>query len=136
MNSGDQNHITSQNQQTNNDLLSSNKKLVDFTTLNEMLYGESSYIKEFADAALSSFGEFKENYCEYLKKRDEVNFRKAGHKIKPVAQMLGLEVIIDEYEQAKMLIWDQKEDKELDASCEKMSSICDQVLKELKELSA
>ncbi|MBO6524432.1 MAG: taurine dioxygenase [Balneolaceae bacterium] len=100
-----------------------------------MLYGEATYIKEFAEAALSSFSEFKENYCEYLKQRDEVNFRKAGHKIKPVAQMLGLEIIIDEYEQAKSLIWDKKEEKELHASCDKMSSICDQVLEELRELS-
>ncbi len=115
--------------------MSSNKKLVDFTTLNEMLYGEASYIQEFAVAALTSFGEFKENYCEYLKQRDEVNFRKAGHKIKPVAQMLGLEIIIEEYEQAKTLIWENKDDKELKASCDKMSKICSQILAELKELS-
>lgn len=115
--------------------MSSNKKLVDFTTLSEMLYGEASYIKEFAEAALTSFSEFKQNYCEHLKERDEVNLRKAGHKIKPVAQMLGLEIIIDEYEQAKALIWDKKSDQELKASCDKMSKICSQVLEELKELS-
>lgn len=115
--------------------MSSKDKLVDFSTLNEMLYGEAAYIKEFAEAALTSFKEFQENYCSFLKARDEVNFRKAGHKIKPVAQMLGLGLIIDEYEHGKALIWEKKEDKELKTSCDKMNSICSQVLNELKELA-
>lgn len=115
--------------------MSSKDKLVDFSTLNEMLYGETAYIKEFAEAALTSFNEFQENYCSFLLMRDEVNFRKAGHKIKPVAQMLGLGLIIDEYEHAKSLIWENKDDKELQSSCNKMSSICNQVLSELKELA-
>lgn len=100
-----------------------------------MLYGEAAYIKEFAEAALTSFKEFQENYCSFLKERDEVNFRKAGHKIKPVAQMLGLGLIIDEYEHGKALIWEKKDDKELKASCDKMNSICSQVLSELKDLA-
>ncbi len=115
--------------------MSSKDKLVDFTTLNEMLYGETAYIKEFAEAALTSFEEFRENYSSYLLDKDEVNFRKAGHKIKPVAQMLGLGLIIDEYEKAKSLIWDDKNEDELKASCDKMNSICNQVLDELKELA-
>jgi hypothetical protein len=109
--------------------------LVDFTTLTEMLYGEETYIKEFADAAVISFNEFKENYSQYLMKRDEINFRKAGHKIKPVAQMLGLDLILEEYEHAKTLLWDEKEDEELQASCDKMTEICDKVLKELSEIT-
>ncbi len=100
-----------------------------------MLYGEESYIKEFAEAALTSFAEFQENYSSYLLQRDEVNFRKAGHKIKPVAQMLGLGVIIEEYELAKSLIWDQKEEAELKASVKKMDKICNQVLAELNEIA-
>ena len=70
-----------------------------------MLYGEEKYIKEFAEAAISSFSEFSENYKKFLLARDETNFRKAGHKIKPVTQMLGLEQILEEYEHAKTLIW-------------------------------
>lgn len=100
-----------------------------------MLYGESAYIKEFAEAALTSFSEFQENYALFLKERDEVNFRKAGHKIKPVAQMLGLGLIIEEYEQGKMLIWDEKSDAEINTSCKKMNKICTQVLEELKEIA-
>lgn len=78
-------------------------KLIDFTSLNEMLYGDEKYIKEFAEAAIISFTEFKTNYSLFLQKRDEENFRRAGHKIKPVAQMLGLNSIVDEYENAKKL---------------------------------
>lgn len=115
--------------------MSSEKRLVDFTTLNEMLYGETAYIKEFSEAALTSFSEFQENYSQFLLARDEVNFRKAGHKIKPVAQMLGLEVILDEYEHAKSLIWDEKDLKDLEISTQKMDKICEQVLSELKEIS-
>ena len=100
-----------------------------------MLYGEASYIKEFAVAAITSFQEFQENYSTFLLERDEVNFRKAGHKIKPVAQMLALEMILDEYELAKSLIWDEAESTKLKSSVKKMNAICDQVLLELKELS-
>lgn len=100
-----------------------------------MLYGEASYIKEFSVAALTSFNEFKENYTLFLLNRDEVNFRKAGHKIKPVAQMLGLGMIIDEYERAKNLIWEEKDEEDLIASSKKMNAFCDQVLLELKEIA-
>ena len=116
--------------------MSDSNKIVDFTTLNEMLFGESKYIKEFAEAAVLSFQEFKENYTLFLIQRDEVNFRKAGHKIKPVAQMLGIDSILDEYEHAKTLIWEEKPDSELGDSSQKMSAIVDKVLAELKEVVA
>lgn len=116
--------------------MSNSEKIVDFSTLNEMLFGESKYIKEFAEAAVLSFQEFKENYTLFLIKRDEVNFRKAGHKIKPVAQMLGIDSILDEYERAKTLIWEDMPEAELGNSTQKMSRIIDQVLDELKEIIA
>ncbi len=100
-----------------------------------MLYGEASYIKEFAEAALTSFKEFQDNYSLFLKDRDEVNFRKAGHKIKPVAQMLGLGLIIEEYEYGKVLIWEERSDSEINASCKKMDDICTRVLEELRNIA-
>ena len=109
-------------------------KLIDLSTLNEMLYGEEAYIKEFAEAALTSFSEFKENYCLYLLNEDEINFRKTGHKIKPVAQMLGLEQIVSEYEHAKSLLQGKIDSTDLEKSCTYMTSICETVLTELKEL--
>eukprot|EP00039_Didymoeca_costata_P021644 m.345065 g.345065 ORF g.345065 m.345065 type:complete len:116 (+) comp25710_c0_seq1:379-726(+) len=110
-------------------------KLIDFTSLNEMLYGDERYIKEFAEAAVISFSEFKTNYSKYLKARDEENFRRAGHKIKPVAQMLGLNGIIEEYENAKTLIWEEHPETDLQASTHKMDSICTQVLNELENMT-
>lgn len=100
-----------------------------------MLFGEAKYIKEFAEAAVISFEEFKENYTLFLINRDEVNFRKAGHKIKPVAQMLGLNMILEEYELAKSLIWEEQPDTKLGHSSQKMGSIIDKVISELKEVS-
>lgn len=98
-----------------------------------MLYGEDKFIKEFSEAAIQSFSEFRKNYKEHLLFRDETNFRKAGHKIKPVAQMLGLDLILEEYEHAKTLIWDEKPDEDLKSSAEKMDEICTKVLTELEE---
>lgn len=108
--------------------------LVDFSSLNEMLYGDDRYIKEFAEAAITSFTEFKAHYSIYLSSRDEENFRKAGHKIKPVAQMLGLQLIVDEYEHGKTLIWEEKKENELDESIKKIDAICSQVLNELENI--
>ena len=116
--------------------MSNSDKLVDFSSLTEMLYGETKYIKEFAEAAVLSFNEFQKNYSSFLTERDEVNFRKAGHKIKPVAQMLGLQLIIDEYEFAKTLIWDKKPDGDLKTSVDKMNGICNRVLAELSDIIA
>lgn len=98
-----------------------------------MLYGEEKYIQEFAEAAISSFQEFSNNYKKFLLARDEQNFRKTGHKIKPVAQMLKLDQIIEEYEHAKTLLWDNKPDEELKASSSKMQAICATIVAELKE---
>ncbi len=110
-------------------------KLIDFTALNEMLYGDERYIKEFAEAAVISFSEFKTNYSKYLALRNEEAFRKAGHKIKPVAQMLGLNGILEEYEYAKTLLWEEKDDSEIRASITKMDKICSSVLNELENIS-
>lgn len=110
-------------------------KLIDFTALNEMLYGDERYIKEFSEAAVISFFEFKTNYSKYLELRNEDAFRKAGHKIKPVAQMLGLNGILEEYEHAKILLWEDKDDSEIRASIAKMDKICSSVLNELENIS-
>lgn len=98
-----------------------------------MLYDEEEYIKEFAEAALDSFSQFSKDYAKYLRIRDEENFRRAGHKIKPVVKMLSLDPILDEYENAKTLLWDNKPDAELEKSVQKMQQFCDKVEEELKE---
>lgn len=107
---------------------------IDREKIDELLYRQEDFIKEFAHAAEHSFREFSSNYSKYLLERDETNFRKAGHKIKPIAQMLEIDVIVDEYEYAKTLLWDEKPTKKLEQSAERIQSICDQVIQELREL--
>jgi len=114
-------------------LSTNNNELIDFSGIHDMLYGEDKFIHEFSEAAIESFTEFRENYQNFLLKRDETNFRKAGHKIKPVAQMLGLDQIIEEYEHAKTLIWDEEPSKELKRSADKIRDICTKVISELEK---
>lgn len=106
--------------------------LVDFSSLSEMLYGEEKYISEFSEAAVDSFSEFRNNYKKFLLVRDETSFRKAGHKIKPVAQMLGLDQIVEEYEHAKTLLWDERPEADLEKSADKVNRLCNKVIEELK----
>lgn len=115
-------------------MISDMAKLIDFSSLNDMLYGDEKYIKEFAEAAMISFSEFNSNYSKFLSNRDEENLRRAGHKIKPVAQMLGIQQLIDEYEVGKTIIWEEKSDEELNKSIERIDSICSQVLNELENM--
>ena len=57
-------------------------------------------------------------------------------KIKPVAQMLGLNSIVDEYENAKKIIWEEKPDSDIQSSIIKMDKTCNQVLNELENISS
>jgi len=107
---------------------------IDFSELSKMLYGESKYIAEFAEAAMSSFREYDEHYRKYLLNRDEENFRRAGHKIKPVAQMLNVHDLLKEYENAKQLLWDQEKDELLQKSTQRTSSVISEVLRELEDV--
>lgn len=111
----------------------------DFTYVNpdqiaELVYNDVKFIKEFAEASEKSFSEFKSHYGRYLLERDEERFRKAGHKIKPIAQMLNIEVIIEEYEHAKTLLWENKNQEELEQSAEKINEICDTIIQELRAI--
>lgn len=109
-------------------------KYIDEDLISELVYHEEKFIKEFADASRKSFTEFRENYSKFLLKRDETNFRKAGHKIKPVAQMLNIDDIIEEYEHAKTLIWQNKDQEKLERSADKITRICDTIIAELKAI--
>jgi len=111
----------------------------DFTYINpervsELVLNDDKFIREFAEATEKSFSEFKSNYGHYLLKRDEEEFRKAGHKIKPVALMLNLEVVVDEYEHAKTLLWEEEERDKLARSAEKIDEICTKIIEELRTI--
>lgn len=99
-----------------------------------MLGGEEDYVQEFAEAAVQSFQEFSENYSKYLLARNETEFRKAGHKIKPVAIMLGIDQIVENYEYEKTQFGNDRNIVELEESADKMNEICTRVLAELTDI--
>lgn len=106
--------------------------LIDKKLVSDMLFGEDKYIAEFAEASIQSFNEFSKNYRKYLIQGDLENFRRAGHKIKPVAQMLHLNQILEEYEDAKKMLKNESAEKKLHKSANKITRICDQVVQDFK----
>jgi HPt (histidine-containing phosphotransfer) domain-containing protein len=100
-----------------------------------MLYDDAEFIKEFTEAASDSFSQFAERYEEHLLKRNETEFRKAGHKIKPVALMIGVNEVVDEYEKAKKLLHNNEPDEKLQESADKIKSITSEVIEELQNFT-
>lgn len=103
--------------------------------ITDMLFDDSEYVIEFCEAGVTSFDEFIENYRIHLLDRNMEELRKAGHKIKPGAQMMGADEVVDEYEHAKKLLNDNAEEKQLEQSVNKMHNICTTIQKELTHLA-
>lgn len=108
--------------------------LVDRDLVVELLYGDEEYVKEFAEASIESFSEFKENFKRYVRARDMENLRKTGHKIKPVAQIMKLDALLSMYEESKVLLEEEASDQEINNLVDKMNKYCNTLLKELKGL--
>lgn len=111
-----------------------NTLYIDIDKIRKLLYDDSEFITEFSEAASESFREFSAKYEKHLLNRNETEFRKAGHKIKPVALMIGVEEVVDEYEHAKTLLHDNETDKKLQDSVDKIKDISAEVINELKSL--
>lgn len=114
--------------------MSKQTPLVDIDLISEMLYQDEKYIKEFAGASMQSFTEFKEQFKKYVTARDMEELRRAGHKIKPAALMLNLNVIIDIYEESKTLIEEDAPDAKLQDATDRMDAYCNQVLDEFSKI--
>ncbi|WP_234571588.1 taurine dioxygenase [Rhodohalobacter sp. 614A] len=114
--------------------MESQKPLVDRKVIVDLLYGDEDYISEFAVASVESFSEFKVQFEKSLKKRDMENLRRAGHKIKPVAQMMKLEAVITMYETSKIMLEEGAADESIKNMVAKMNEYCTQLIKELKQL--
>lgn len=110
-------------------------QFIDSDKIIDMLFKDSDYIIEFCEAGVTSFGEFIEHYEKYLLDRNMADLRKAGHKIKPGAQMMGADEVVDEYEHAKNLLDNSADDEQLKESVDKMNSICTTIQKELSHLA-
>lgn len=110
-------------------------QFIDADKIIDMLFKDSEYVVEFCEAGVTSFDEFIENYRTHLLDRNMTDLRKAGHKIKPGAQMMGADEVVDEYEHAKVLLDDNADDEKLEQSVDKMNSICTTIKKELTHLA-
>lgn len=110
------------------------KPIVDRKVIVDLLYGDEDYISEFAVASVESFTEFKMQFEKSLKKRDMENLRRAGHKIKPVAQMMKLDAVITMYETSKIMLEEDAPDESVKKIISKMNEYCTQLIKELKQL--
>ena len=104
--------------------------------ISEVLFDEPEHIIEFCEAGLSSFGEFKEHFGTRLVNRNMEGLRKAGHKIKPGAKIMGADIVVDEYEKAKTILDNgDASDKKLEATAQNMTDICSSIEDELKQLA-
>lgn len=100
-----------------------------------MLFDDAEYVIEFCEAGVSSFDEFIDNFRTHLLDRNMEDLRKAGHKIKPGAQMMGADEVVQEYENAKALIKNEAENEKLLQLADKMQEICQTIQNELSKLA-
>lgn len=110
------------------------KPIVDRQVIVDLLYGDEEYISEFAVASVESFSEFKTQFEKSLKQRDMENLRRAGHKIKPVAQMMKLDAVITMYETSKIMLEEEAQEESVKKMISKMNEYCTRLIEELKQL--
>lgn len=115
--------------------MKANASYIDLEKIRNLLYDDDGFIQEFSEAAVESFKEFSEDYGTYLLSRKEKELRKAGHKVKPVALMIGVNEVVDEYEHAKKLLHENAPDAKLEKSVIKVQDITTQVITELRQLT-
>lgn len=100
-----------------------------------MLFQDPAYVQEFCEAGIQSFNEFIQHYRLHLLNRDMQPLRKAGHKIRPGAQMMGVDEVVEEYEHAKYLLQQQASQEQLQQSVSRMNKLCSTVKDELEMLT-
>ena len=112
--------------------MSTHNSLVQFSNISKMLDHDPDAIKEFSEAAQESFTTFQEEFERHLNNRDMQGLEKVGHRIKPIAEMLGVHQLIETYYEAKEVLRSGEQD-DIDASIEKINRLCDQIIDEFKE---
>jgi hypothetical protein len=114
--------------------MDTSKPLFEKQIIVDLLYGDEEYVIEFIDASIESFTEFKNHFEEYLTTRNGEELRNAGHKIKPIAQMLHLDPIIEMYEKSKLLLEEDAPDSEIRELIEQMNVYCERLLSDLHDM--
>lgn len=110
--------------------------MIDIETIRSLLMGQDEFIEEFATASIDSFGEFADQLKVHLPARNLESFRRAGHKIKPVAQMLEQQALLDAYEKAKVRLTNDASDQEIQNSVETLASLCEEIQKQFRAILA
>jgi HPt (histidine-containing phosphotransfer) domain-containing protein len=106
---------------------------IDFQIIRDMLYNDDAYVKEFCDASVISFSEFKSNFRNNLLNEDLGTLRQTGHKIKPVAKMLKLDPILNIYEKSKLLLMEGGEPGQKEQYVKEMDEYCEKILDQLHQ---
>src|SRR5699024_2850204 len=111
-------------------------KYINEKEISELLFNEPEHVIEFCEAGVISFTEFRDNFSRYLLSRNLEGLRKAGHKIRPGAQLMGADIIIDKYERARdKLDAGEASDEHLRKSAKQMNELCSTVIGELQDLA-
>lgn len=111
--------------------MSKNKDPIDFQIIKDMLYNDDAYVKEFCDASVISFSEFKSNFRRNLMDEDLETLRRTGHKIKPVAKMLKLDPLLEIYEKSKLLLMEGGDMDLKEEYANEMDLYCEEILNQL-----
>ncbi|MGM0505754.1 MAG: taurine dioxygenase [Bacteroidota bacterium] len=108
--------------------------MIQIETIRSLLMGQDEFIEEFATASIDSFGEFADQLKIHLPARNTDAFRRAGHKIKPVAQMLEQEDLLNAYEEAKDRLRSEATDEEVQDSVETLASHCEEIQTQFRSI--
>ncbi|MEX1211595.1 MAG: taurine dioxygenase [Balneolaceae bacterium] len=108
--------------------------MIDIQIIRSLLMGQDEFIEEFATASIDSFGEFSDQVKTHLPERNLEAFRHAGHKIKPVAQMLEQEALLNGYEEAKDRLNRDASDETIQDSVETLTSLCEEIQEQFRSI--
>jgi HPt (histidine-containing phosphotransfer) domain-containing protein len=106
---------------------------IDFQIIRDMLYDDDAYVKEFCDASVISFSEFKSNFRKNVMDNDLETLRRTGHKIKPVAKMLKLDPLLEIYEKSKLLLMEGGDPELQEKYAHEMDEYCEEILNQLHQ---
>lgn len=108
--------------------------LVNRKMIADLLFGDEEYVDPFIDASVESFTEFRDHFGQSMRLKNIENLKSAGHKIKPVAQIMKLDPIIEMYENSKLLLANNATDLDITMAIDAMQNYCDELIEDLKSL--
>jgi hypothetical protein len=108
-------------------------KIVQFEQLSEIVGDDPAYFKEICEAAIMSFTYYRDDYIKSMQSNDLTLLKKAGHRIRPVAQMISVDEIITEYEHAKKLLNNNTANEPVNDSIAVTESLCNQIIAEFHQ---